>query len=129
MGIALTEEQVALAESVRQFLARHVKTGQTRAEFDDLAAGVWPAVWGALKSQGLLGIHLPESYGGEGAGVVELAVVVEEAARSLLPGPFLTTVLTSLAISRYAQESRRDSALPRFVDGATAGCATTPAGL
>src|SRR5262249_16858907 len=125
MGIALTEEQVALADSVRQFMARYVKTAHTPAEFDDLAAGVWPAVWGALKAQGLLGIHLPESYGGEGAGVVELAVLVEEAARALLPGPFLTTVLTSLAVSRHAPEPLRESLLPRFVEGATAGCATT----
>ena len=125
MGIALGEEQVALADSIRSFLTRRVTTAQTRAEFEDLAAGMWPAVWDSLRAQGFLGLHLPESAGGDGAGVVELAVLLEESARALLPGPLLPTVLTGLAVSRYGTS---DALLARFADGATAGAATT-AGL
>jgi alkylation response protein AidB-like acyl-CoA dehydrogenase len=126
MGIALTQDQVALADSIRSFAARRVVMAETRAEFEDIAAGVWPAVWGALRAQGLLGLHLPEAVGGDGAGVVELAVLLEEAAGALLPGPLLPTVLTSLAVSRYAPSGEL---LARFAEGATAGCATTPAGV
>jgi alkylation response protein AidB-like acyl-CoA dehydrogenase len=129
MGIALTPEQTALADSVRQFASHRVQMSQTRAEFEDLAAGVWPAVWDSLRKQGYLGLHLPEAVGGDGGGVVELAVLLEETGRALLPGPLLTTVLTSLAVSRHAPTSLADAVLPRFVDGATAGCATTTDGL
>src|SRR5437588_12983483 len=98
MGIALTDEQLALADSVRAFAKRHVVAAQTRAEFEDLAAGMRPVVWPELR--GFLGLHLPERFGGDGGGVVELAVLLEEAGRALAPGPLLPTVLTSLAVAR-----------------------------
>ena len=125
MGIALTQEQRDLAESVREFTARHAPVAQTRAAFADLSDGALPAVWEALRAQGYLGLHLPESAGGDGGGVVELAVLLEETARGLLPGPLLPTVLASLAASRFGAAAF----LANFVDGATAGCVTTPDGL
>jgi alkylation response protein AidB-like acyl-CoA dehydrogenase len=129
MSIALSEEHRALAESVAAFTARHADKGSTRAEFEDLAAGIWPASWRALASQGLLGIHLPSEAGGDGAGMVELAIVLEEAAFGLLPGPLLPTVLTSLLISQHAAAELRDQLLPGFVDGDTGACATEATGL
>jgi len=125
MGIAITQEQRDLAESVREFTARHAPTAQTRAELADLSDGALPAVWAAVQAQGFLGIHLPESAGGDGGGVTELAVLLEETARGLLPGPLLPTVLTSLAVSRFGPAAL----LPAFASGATAGCATTTDGL
>ena len=127
MGIALTDEQLALADSVRAFAKRHVAVTQTRAEFEDLAAGMWPVVWPELR--GFHGLHLPEQSGGDGGGLVELAVLLEETGRALVPGPLLPTVLTSLAVARYAPEALAEAVLPRFVAGAPAGCATSPAGL
>jgi alkylation response protein AidB-like acyl-CoA dehydrogenase len=129
MSIALSEEQKALAESVAAFTARHADKGSTRAEFEDLAAGIWPASWRALTSQGLLGIHLPEEAGGDGAGLVELAILLEEAAFGLLPGPLLPTVLTSLLISRQAPAGLREQLLPGFAGGETGACATEATGL
>jgi alkylation response protein AidB-like acyl-CoA dehydrogenase len=129
MSIALTEDQQALAESVAGFTARHVTSESTRAEFEDLAAGMWPAAWSSLVEQGLLSMHLPAEHGGDGAGLVELAVVVEETGRGLMPGPLLPTLLTSLAISRHGGRELCARVLPRFVNGSTGACATTPAGL
>jgi alkylation response protein AidB-like acyl-CoA dehydrogenase len=125
MGIAITQEQRDLAESVREFTARHAPSARTRAEFADLADGALPAVWEGLKAQGYLTIGLPESAGGDGGGITELAVLLEETARGLLPGPLLPTVATSLAVARFGPAAL----LPAFVGGAAAGCATTPDGL
>jgi alkylation response protein AidB-like acyl-CoA dehydrogenase len=125
MGIALTEEQQDLAASVRDFTAREAPVAKTRAAFAELADGVLPAVWESVRVQGYLGIHLPEAAGGDGGGVTELAVLLEEAARGLLPGPLLPTVLTSLAVARFGPAEL----LPAFVNGAPAGCVTTPDGL
>jgi len=129
MGIALTTDQKDLASAVREFTARHAPVTRTREEFAGLAEGKLPAAWDALKSQGFLAVHLPESVGGDGGGITELAVILEETARGLLPGPLLPTVLTSLAIARYGTGALGGAALPRFAGGATAGCATTAAGL
>jgi alkylation response protein AidB-like acyl-CoA dehydrogenase len=132
MSIALTEDQVALAESVAKFAARHAPTASTRLELEDLAAGMWPTWWDALREQGLLSLHLPASAGGDDAGLLELAVVVEETGRGLVPGPFLPTVLASSVVSRLAADPMspaHQDLLARFADGATGTCATTAEGL
>ncbi len=46
-------------------------------------------VWGAMADQGWLGIHLPEDLGGQGFGLFELAVLLEETGWSVFPGPLL----------------------------------------
>ncbi|HXA60706.1 MAG TPA: acyl-CoA dehydrogenase [Streptosporangiaceae bacterium] len=129
MSIALTEEQQALAESVAGFTARYVSSESTRAEFDDLAAGMWPEVWTHLVEQGILAIHLPSRYGGDDAGLVELAVVLEETGRGLMPGPLLPTLLTSLVVSRHGGAELCARVLPRFAGGSPGACATTAEGL
>jgi alkylation response protein AidB-like acyl-CoA dehydrogenase len=129
LSIAVSVDQKALAESVAAFTAHHAESASTRAEFEDLAAGIWPASWRALVEQNLLGLHLPAEFGGDGAGLVELAIVLEETTFGLLPGPLLPTVLTSLVISRYGSGELPGSVLPGFVAGGTGACATDARGL
>ncbi|MDG9684980.1 acyl-CoA dehydrogenase [Streptomyces sp. DH18] len=103
-GIGITEEHRALAHSVRAWLARAAPPGDVRELLDaesPAVPGVRPAHWEALAAQGLTGIHLPEAYGGGGGGLLDLAVVLEEAAYASLPGPYLATTLTS-AVLRHA---------------------------
>ncbi|MEU3701384.1 acyl-CoA dehydrogenase [Streptomyces anulatus] len=103
-GIGITEEHRALAHSVRAWLARAAPPGDVRKLLDaesPAVPGVRPAHWEALAAQGLTGIHLPEAYGGGGGGLLDLAVVLEEAAYASLPGPYLATALTS-AVLRHA---------------------------
>ena len=129
MSIALSEDQKALAESVAAVTARHASKEATRAEFEDLASGIWPLSWRALVEQNLLGLHLPPEAGGDGAGLVELAILLEETAFGLLPGPLLPTVLTSLLVSQHAGPELRERLLPAFVAGETGACATDASGL
>ncbi|MEV7901408.1 acyl-CoA dehydrogenase [Streptomyces anulatus] len=103
-GIGITEEHRALAHSVRGWLARAAPPGEVRKLLDaesPAVPGVRPAHWEALAAQRLTGIHLPEAYGGGGGGLLDLAVVLEEAAYASLPGPYLATALTS-AVLRHA---------------------------
>ncbi len=129
MSIALTEDQKALAEAVAGFTAHHAESASIRAAFEDLAAGVRPTCWRALVDQNLLGLHLPVEFGGDGAGLVELAIVLEETAFGLLPGPLLPTVLSSLIISCHGGATLRETLLPGFVAGGTGACATDSRGL
>ncbi|WP_143664575.1 acyl-CoA dehydrogenase family protein, partial [Streptomyces sp. NRRL B-24572] len=101
MGIAITHEQRELARSVRGWLTRAVPPEEVRKHLDvpDTATGR-PAYWDAAAEQGLLGLHLPEEHGGGGGDLGDLAVVVEEAARALLPGPHLPSVLAAELLHR-----------------------------
>src|SRR5262249_33846957 len=98
MALALTEEHLALAESARGWAGRAASTGVVRAAVaagDGGAALYRETLRPALAAQGLLGLHLPESLGGQGYGLPELVIAVEELGRSLVPGAFLPTVLAS----------------------------------
>ncbi|MFF8531039.1 acyl-CoA dehydrogenase [Streptomyces sp. NPDC015532] len=103
MGIAVTPEQQELAEAVRGWIARAVPPEEVR-KLLDAPGGGRPPFWDALAAQGLLAVHLPEACGGGGGDLVDLAVVVEEAARAALPGPFAATVLAAAVL---AAELRR----------------------
>ncbi|MGW1226862.1 acyl-CoA dehydrogenase family protein, partial [Streptomyces sp. NPDC002530] len=101
MGIGITEEHRALAHSVRGWLTRAVPPAVIRELLDADAPpdpGARPAHWDALAGQGLLGIHLPEDAGGGGGDLLDLVVVLEEAGRAALPGPFLAHTLASAVL-------------------------------
>ena len=98
MALALTEEHLALAESVRGWAGRAAPAEALRAavaDGDGGAALYTGTLRPTLAGQGLLGLHLPESLGGQGYGLPELAIALEELGRALLPGAFLPTVLAS----------------------------------
>ncbi|MGW6416401.1 acyl-CoA dehydrogenase [Streptomyces sp. NPDC055055] len=107
MGIAITHEERELARSVRGLLTRAVPPEAVRKHLDvpDTATGR-PAYWDTVAAQGLLGPHLSEEHGGGGGGLGDLAVVVEEAARALLPGPYLPSVLAAEILHRAGREER-----------------------
>ncbi|MFB7242598.1 acyl-CoA dehydrogenase [Streptomyces populi] len=98
MGIAVTPEQRELAEAVRGWIARAVPPEEVR-KLLDAPSGGRPPFWDALAAQGLLAVHLPEACGGGGGDLVDLAVVVEEAARAALPGPFVANALASAVLA------------------------------
>ncbi|MDV9201980.1 acyl-CoA dehydrogenase family protein, partial [Streptomyces sp. Wh19] len=101
MGIGITEEHRELAQAVRGWLARAVPPKEIRALLDadaSTAPGVRPGYWDGLAEQGLLAIHLPEEHGGGGGRLLDLAVVLEEAGRAPLPGPYLPSALASAVL-------------------------------
>ncbi|MGW1029048.1 acyl-CoA dehydrogenase family protein [Streptomyces sp. NPDC002577] len=127
MSIALNQEQSALAESVEGFASRHAPRSRTRTAADlaagpvdrDPASGDSDAVrrtrqhedslWAALVEQGFATVHLPEDAGGGGGGVGDLAVVVEEAARGLMPGALLPTAIAGAILTRSCPPTRSDA--------------------
>ena len=122
MAIALTEEHRELGSMVRSFL----QSGKARAAGRALLEGgpeTLPEFWAGLAELGLLGLHVPEEYGGGGYGLPELAVVAEELGRAVAPGPFLPTVLASAVIADRGTPAQRARLLPGLVDG------TVPAAL
>ncbi|MFD9072254.1 acyl-CoA dehydrogenase family protein, partial [Streptomyces lasiicapitis] len=101
MGIGITPEQRELAAAVRGWAARDAPPETVRKLLDAApGTGGAPAHWDGLAAQGLLGVHLPEEYGGGGGSLLDLAVVLEEAARAALPGPYAANALAAAVLHR-----------------------------
>lgn len=126
MSLALVEEHRDLADAVAAFARREASTERTRAHF---AAGGRPEHWDALLRQGLHSLHLADEAGGSGAGIGELAVVVEQLGKALLPGPFLPTVITSAVVAASHADGRQGGlgsrTLADFSSGATGALVTS----
>jgi len=92
MQFGLTESQKFLKDSARKFFAGECPSAEMRRlmETDTAYDGT---LWSKLTDQGYTGIIFPEAYGGVGLGKVELMLLMEEAGRALLPGPFFSTVV------------------------------------
>ena len=120
MSIALTDEHRALADVVRGFAADRGLTAAARAmlEADD---EVRPSFWDELAGLGWLGLHLPEEHGGQGYGLEELAVVVEQLGAAVAPGPFLPTVLAAAVILEAGTADDHARLLPGLADGSVTG--------
>ena len=65
-------------------------------------------------------MHIPEAYGGQGFGFVELGIVLEEMGRALLCAPyFASTVLAATAIMNAGTEAQKRELLPPIAAGET----------
>jgi alkylation response protein AidB-like acyl-CoA dehydrogenase len=92
MQFGLSESQEFLKESARKFFAGECPSAEMRRLMEtDTAYDA--ALWAKLTDQGYTGIIFAEEYGGVGLGKVELMLLMEEAGRALLPGPFFSTVV------------------------------------
>jgi alkylation response protein AidB-like acyl-CoA dehydrogenase len=101
MTLGLTEEHLQLGETVRGWAQRHCPVDVVRAAADgpDSGSALYrESLAPGLAEQGVLGLHVPDEDGGQGYGLPELAVAVEELGRALVPGAFLPTVLASAAL-------------------------------
>jgi alkylation response protein AidB-like acyl-CoA dehydrogenase len=123
----VTAEQRELRATVRRFCAEH-SDEQTVRTLMDSELGHDPATWARLGGElGVLGLAVPESLGGAGAGVVDQAVVVEELGAALLCGPVLGTVgLAVPALVAAPPSALRDELLPTLVDGSATAALATP---
>ena len=117
MDFAFTDEQQMLQDAARGFFARHAPPGAARARLTD-AAGYDPATWRALLEMGWLGLDLPEAAGGLGLGLVEMAIIVEQAGESLCPLPFLASAgLAARAVLATAEADRARQLLAPILSG------------
>src|SRR3954449_5962525 len=116
MPIAITDDQRALADSVAQLLRRRDARADARALLEAPEEKP-PAAWRELVEMGVLGLHIPEEYGGSGGDLTDLVVAVEELGRAVTPGAFVPTVIASAVLSADADEATKKGLLPGLADG------------
>jgi 3-oxochol-4-en-24-oyl-CoA dehydrogenase len=105
MPIAITPEHQDLADSVRSLVARVAPSEVLHAALESPIENP-PPYWQAAAEQGLQGVHLAESVGGQGFGILELAIVLAEFGYGAVPGPFVPSAIASALISAHDPEAK-----------------------
>jgi alkylation response protein AidB-like acyl-CoA dehydrogenase len=118
LQFSFTSEQEEFRSVLRRFLQEKSPPSVVR-RLMEAETGWERDGWQALNQQlGLTGVHIPEEYGGQGFGFVELGIVLEEMGRALLCAPyFSTTVLAATAIMNAGTKAQREALLPPIALG------------
>ncbi|BBX98619.1 acyl-CoA dehydrogenase [Mycobacterium lacus] len=100
MPIAITPEHQDLADSVRSLVVRVAPSEVLHAAMETPIENP-PPYWQAAAEQGLQGMHLAESVGGQGFGILEMAIVLAEFGYGAVPGPFVPSAIASALIAAH----------------------------
>ena len=120
MYFDLTDEQQAIRSTAREFLAARYKSERIR-ELAESEQGFERSDWDEMAELGWPGLALPEEWGGQGLGIVELAVLFEEMGYALAPSPLLSNTVTGLALARCGSDDQRERFLRPLAEGAQRG--------
>jgi alkylation response protein AidB-like acyl-CoA dehydrogenase len=120
MSIAITEDHRALADTVRDFLAKHQSRAAARALLE-APAEPNASFYADAADLGWLGLHVPEQHGGSGFGMEEVVVVAEELGRALAPGAFIPSLIVGAVLATAADDPVAARLLPGLASGATTG--------
>jgi alkylation response protein AidB-like acyl-CoA dehydrogenase len=119
--LALSEDQHALQETLRGFLADQLPSAVLRAALES-EAGYSPELHARLAGElGLTGLTIPEEFGGLGMSQAEASVVHTELGRALYPGPFLSSALAASVLMAVGDRVAREYWLPLLADGSVTG--------
>ena len=123
MYFDLTDEQEAIKEAARGFLAKNYKSERIR-DLVDSELGFEDSDWQGMAELGWTGLALPEEWGGQGLGAVDLAVLFEELGYALAPTPLLSNTVAGLALATCGSDEQKERWLRPLAEGAVRG---TPA--
>jgi alkylation response protein AidB-like acyl-CoA dehydrogenase len=120
MQFSFTGEQEEFRSVLRRFLEEKSPPTVVR-RLMETEAGWDRDSWREINEQlGLSAVHIPEAYGGQGFGFIELGIVLEEMGRALLCAPyFASTVLAATAIMNAGTEAQKRELLPAIATGET----------
>ena len=117
MEFELNETQKLFKSSARELFAQECPPALVR-EMIESNDPYSETLWGKLVEQGWAGLMFPEAFGGQGLGLVEMAVSFEEMGRALVPGPFLSSVaLAGSLIERAGSDEQRSKYLQSICEG------------
>ena len=117
MDFALTDPQQTVQDLARRLLTDACTPERLRAAERSDSPGLDRALWATLAEAGLLGTAVAEEHGGLGLGLLEVALLLEEAGRAAAPVPLLPVLVAALAVSRHGTGQQQAHVLP----GVTAG--------
>jgi alkylation response protein AidB-like acyl-CoA dehydrogenase len=117
LDLQFSPEQEMLRETVRGVCASTSPLSVVR-ELEDDPVGYSPDLWKQLAHLDLIGLQIPEEFGGSGMSTLESVVLYEEFGRSLAPSPhFVSSILSGGALARSGSQEQKEAWLPRMVTG------------
>src|SRR3954465_1367365 len=119
MNFDFTDDQQAIKSTARDFLTARLKPEKLRSlaesgSYDD-------DLWREMSELGWPGIFIGEEHGGQGLGVVELVILMEELGYALAPSPFFSNAAAGLMIQHAGSDEQRDRWLPGIASGEARG--------
>jgi alkylation response protein AidB-like acyl-CoA dehydrogenase len=125
VDFGFNDEQLEIQRTARDFLASRFGSEKVRelAEARRYDDGLWSEICGL----GWPGIAISEEQGGQGLGLVELAILSEEIGRAYAPAPFLSNAAAGLVIDAAGTDEQRSRWLPGIASGEARGAAALTA--
>jgi len=120
MYFDLNDEQSQIEETARKFLTARYKPDRVR-ELAESENGFEQSDWEEMAELGWTGLALPEEWGGQGLGTVELVTVFEQMGYTLAPSPLLSTTIAGLALATCGSDEQRDKYLRPLAEGTSRG--------
>jgi alkylation response protein AidB-like acyl-CoA dehydrogenase len=117
MDLAFTDDQASLRDLAKQIFIGHCTDDRLRALE---AAGSYydPDLWAELARAHLLGFGIPEEFGGNGGGIIELCLLLEQAGRAAAPAPlWAALVCGALPVAMFGTEEQKSRLLPPLMEG------------
>jgi alkylation response protein AidB-like acyl-CoA dehydrogenase len=108
VDLTLSKEQVAVRETFAALFRVESPPDRVRAAE---RTGLDERLWRRYRETGALGIGVAEDLGGGGGGLLELALVAQEAGRRLAPIPFVESAVASRLLARLAAVRMLDQVL------------------
>jgi 3-oxocholest-4-en-26-oyl-CoA dehydrogenase beta subunit len=126
VDFTLSDEQIAVQEAARTIAENcgrsglAAKPGDTAGPDQDAGQPVTGSrLWRELSRSDLLGICVPEEFGGSAGDLIGLCILLEECGRGLAQAPVLETTVAALAIGRFGSAAQRERWLPAVRTGGT----------
>jgi alkylation response protein AidB-like acyl-CoA dehydrogenase len=117
LDLEFDQEQELLRQTVREMLARHCGLDVVRAMEDD-PVGYPPELWSQLAELDLIGLLLPEEYGGSGMSLLEGVALYEELGRALAPVPhFVSAVMGGGVLATAGSDEQKEQWLRAVTSG------------
>ena len=121
MNFDFTDDQRSIKSTAKEFLAARFKTDKLRelaeaGEYDD-------AIWNEMRELGWSGIFVDEAHEGQGLGIVELVILMEELGYALAPSPFFSNAAAGLVIQQAGSDEQKERWLPGIATGEARGAA------
>src|SRR3954468_16851306 len=119
MNFDFTDDQQAIKRTANELLAARFKSERMRElaeaeRYDDDA-------WKEMSELGWAGIFIDEEHGGQGLGIVELVILMEELGYALAPVPFLSNAAAGLALQFAGTDEQKERWLPGIASGEQRG--------
>lgn len=118
MNLELTDEQLALRDTVRRFITEKASVAGYVRSLLDTPTGITDDVWRGLAGLGATGLLVGQQYGGAGMSMVEAGIVAEELGAALYPGPWLScAVAVPRALAHIDAGGKAAALLTGIADG------------